>query len=108
MKTRELSFGEMHTILKLRIEQKSTRAIARCISRIACVKQHVGRRSAVQASKDCWGRNQKRTKVCRKKGSAHDPKRKSSSVKHGGGSVQACMAASGVGLLMLLMMVAAG
>ena len=34
-----------------------------------------------------------------KKGSAHDPKHKSSSVKHSGGSVMVwgCMAASGVG-----------
>ena len=43
-------------------------------------------------------------KVWRKKGSAHDPNHASSSVKHGGGSVMAwtCMAASGVGSLILI------
>ena len=40
----------------------------------------------------------------RKKGSAHDPKHTSSSVKLGGGSVVAwaCMAASGVGSLIFI------
>ncbi len=41
-----------------------------------------------------------------KEGTAHDPKHTTSSVKHGGGSVMAwaCMAASGTGSLVLLMM----
>ena len=45
-----------------------------------------------------------KVKVWRKKGSAHDPKRTSSSVKHSGGSVMAwaCMAASGVGSLIFI------
>ena len=44
-----------------------------------------------------------KAELWRKKGSAHDPKHTSSSVKHGGGSVMAwaCMAASGVGSLIL-------
>ena len=45
-----------------------------------------------------------KAKVWRKKGSAHNPKLASSSVKHGGGSVMAwaCMAASGVGSLIFI------
>ncbi len=45
-------------------------------------------------------------RVWRRKGTAHDPKHTTSSVKHGGGSVMAwaCMAASGTGSLVLLMM----
>ena len=43
-------------------------------------------------------------KMWRNKGSAHDPKHTSSSVKHTGGSVMAwaCMAASGVGSLIFI------
>ena len=43
-------------------------------------------------------------KVLKKKGSAHDPKQTSSSVKHGGRSVMAwtCMADSGVGSLIVI------
>ncbi len=42
-----------------------------------------------------------KAKVCRKKGTANDPKYTSSSVKHGGGVVMAwiCMPVSGTGLL---------
>ncbi len=43
-------------------------------------------------------------KVRRKKGTAHDPKHTTSSVKHGGGSViaWACMAANGTGPLVFI------
>ncbi|TKS81341.1 Transposable element [Collichthys lucidus] len=43
-------------------------------------------------------------RVWRKKGTAHDPKHTTSSVKHGGGSVMAwaCMAANGTGSLLLI------
>ena len=45
-----------------------------------------------------------KAKVWRKKESAHDPKNTRSSVKHGGGSVMAwaCMADSGVGSLIFI------
>ena len=53
---------------------------------------------------DEGGTSDGKVKVWKKKGSANDPKRTSSSVKYVGGSVMAwtCMAASGVGSLIFI------
>ena len=48
--------------------------------------------------------NDGKKRVWRRKGTAHDPKHTTSSVKHGGGSVMAwaCMAANGTGSLVFI------